>query len=452
MSEQQRVSAARAGTGVRGAKPPGKGTRTIMVDHLARIEGHAGITVTLDEDRVERVQFDVFEGIRLFEGLVKNRPVIEIAGIVSRICAICSHGHAITALLALEQALGIDASAQTKRLRELAFHGAAIESHALHVFCLALPDFLRRPSVIDLAADAPETVALALRLKRLGNTIQEVVGGRAVHPVNYAIGGFGRLPGHDELLRLQADLTGGLDDCARAVEALAGVTVPAFADAPVRCAALVPDNGSYFFGDRISLDGGTIPVDDYRTLTNERAVPHSTARHSMADGRPYMVGALPRLTLNGAAITGGARDAWSVLGPAVPSGNVVTNSIAQAVELAFSVEQALVIVDRLLTEGLTPEPRRQYDPRPGRGTAAAEVPRGVLFHSYEIGTDGRIAAADVITPTAQNCAHLEEQIRAAVGAMANAPDDELQRALEIIVRAYDPCVSCSVHVIRTRRT
>jgi sulfhydrogenase subunit alpha len=427
-------------------------TRTIVVDHLARIEGHAGITVTLDEDRVEQVQFDVFEGIRLFEGLVKNRPVVEIAGIVSRICAICSHGHAITALLALEQALAIEVSPQTKRLRELAFHGAAIESHALHVFCLALPDFLRRPSVIDLAADAPETVALALRLKRLGNTIQEVVGGRAVHPVNYAIGGFGRLPGNDELLRLQADLAAGLDDCARAVEALAGVTVPAFADTPLRCAALVPDDGSYFFGDRIALDGGTIPVDDYRTLTNERAVPHSTARHSLADNRPYMVGALPRLTLNGDRINGLARGAWGALGPAIPSRNVVANSIAQAIELAFSVEQAHAIVDRLLTEGLTPEPRRTYDPRPAQGTAAAEVPRGILFHSYEIGADGRIAAADVITPTAQNCAHLEEQIHAAVRAMADAPDDELQRALEIIARAYDPCVSCSVHVIRTGRT
>jgi sulfhydrogenase subunit alpha len=304
-------------------------TRTIVVDHLARIEGHAGITVTIDGDRVEDVQFDVFEGIRLFEGLVRHRPVVEIAGIVSRICAICSHGHAITALQALERAMGIEVSRQTWRLRELAFHGAAIESHALHVFCLALPDFLHRASVIELAADAPETVAMALRLKRLGNTIQEVVGGRAVHPVNYAIGGFGRLPSTDELLRLQADLIAGLADCERAAGALSGVTVPAFVDEPLHCAALGLRPGSYFFGDEIRMeDGVTFPVEQYRAFTNERAVPHSTAKHSLADGRPYMVGALPRLALNGDHIAGRAREAWATLGPAVPSGNVVANSLA----------------------------------------------------------------------------------------------------------------------------
>jgi sulfhydrogenase subunit alpha len=428
-------------------------TRTIMVEHLARIEGHAGITVTLDGDQVEQVQFDVFEGIRLFEGLVRGRPVVEIAGIVSRICAICSHGHAITALQALEQALGLEVSPQTERLRELAFHGAAIESHALHVFCLALPDFVHRASVIELAADAPDTVALALRLKRLGNTIQEVVGGRAVHPVSYALGGFARVPTVDEMLRLRAEILAGLDDCARAVDVLARVRVPAFADGLIYCAALVPRAGSYFFGDDIHLSDGTIvPVGQYRTLTNERAVPHSTARHSLFDGRPYMLGSLARLTLNGDRITGRARDAWAALGPVVPSQNVVMNSIAQVVELAFSTEEALRIVEALLGGDLRAEPRRRYEARAGRGTAAAEVPRGILFHSYDIDADGRVAAADVITPTAQNCAHLEAQVRAAVRALAGAPDDELQRALAIIARAYDPCVSCSVHVIRARRS
>lgn len=428
-------------------------TRTIVVDHLARIEGHAGITVAIDGDRVDTVRFDILEGIRLFEGLVRGRPIVEVAGIVSRICAICSHGHAITALLALERALNVEVSRQTERLRELAFHGAAIESHALHVFCLALPDLLRHASVIELAAESPETVAMALRLKKLGNTIQEVVGGRAVHPVNYAIGGFGRLPGASELARLRDDLIAGLDDCDRAIKAAGGIDVPVFATEPIRCAALEPRGDSYFFGDTIRLsDGATIPVDAYRTLTNERAVPHSTAKHSLAGGRPYMVGALPRLTLNGERITGRARQVWSVLGPAVPCTNVVANDFAQLVELVFSVEQALGIVEDMLQAGLTPEPRQRPPVRAGRGAAASEVPRGILFHRYEIDQSGIVTAADVITPTAQNCAHVEEQFRAAVSREPGAPDDDLRHRLEIIARAYDPCVSCSVHVIRTRRT
>jgi sulfhydrogenase subunit alpha len=427
-------------------------TRAIVVDHLARIEGHAGITVEIDGDRVEQVRFDIFEGLRLFEGLVRGRPVVEVAGIVSRICAICSGGHAITALEALERAMGIEVSRQTERLRELAFHGANIESHALHVFCLALPDLLNRASVIELSADAPETVAMALRLKKLGNTIQEVIGGRAVHPVNFAIGGFAKVPSHDELARLRDELTAGLADCERAVEAVAGVAVPAYADDPIRCAAIVPRDGSYFFGDSIRLsDGRTIPVASYRQLTNERAVAHSTARHSLADGAPYMVGALPRLTLNGNLVRGRARVAWTMLGPTVPCRNVVMNDIAQLVELVFSVEQALHIVEELLERGLTAEPRRRYEARAGRGAAATEVPRGLLFHSYEIDAGGRIAAADVITPTAQNCAHVEEQFRAAVRREPHAADADLRHRLEIIARAYDPCVSCSVHVIRTGR-
>ena len=427
-------------------------TRTIVVEHLARIEGHAGIHVTLDAGQVESVRFDVFEGARLFEGLVRGRPVGEVAGIVSRVCAICSGNHAITALLALERAMSIPVSAQTRRLRELAFHGAAIESHALHVFCLALPDLLGRSSVIELSAIAPQAVAMALRLKKLGNTIQEVVGGRAVHPVNHALGGFGRLPSLDDLLRLRRDLTEGLEDAAQAIEVLRGVEIPALSASPIRCAALDPDDDSWFFGASIRLgDEAVIPVNEYRTLTNERTIPHSTAKHSLAGGRPYMVGALARLTLNGGRVHGRARDAWTTLGPTMPCGNVIMNDLAQVVELVLSIEQGLAIVETLLASGLKPERPPRFEARGGHGVAASEVPRGILFHRYEVDASGRIAGADVITPTAQNCAHVEEQFRLAVAARPGAGDDELRRTLEIIARAYDPCVSCSVHVIRRDR-
>jgi sulfhydrogenase subunit alpha len=426
-------------------------TRTIVVDHLARIEGHAGITVTIDGDRVNQVQFDIFEGIRLFEGLVRGRPVVEVAGIVSRICAICSGGHAITALQAIERAMQVEVSPQTERLRELAFHGAAIESHALHVFCLALPDFLQKASVIELAGVAPDAVAMALRLKKLGNTIQEVVGGRAVHPVNYAIGGFCKVPAPEDLRRLRAALMSGLADCESAVNLLRSIQVPAVSSDPIRCAAIVPHDHSYFFGTDVRLSDDTvIPVDEYRTLTNERAVPHSTAKHSLAADRPYMVGALARLALNGDRITGRARDAWVLLGPALPCRNVIMNDVAQLVELVFSVEQALHIVETLLTDGLIAEPRRRIEPKAGRGAAASEVPRGILFHSYEIDRDGRVAAADVITPTAQNLANLEDQLRAAVRDAGDADDETLRHRLEMVARAYDPCVSCSVHAVEVQ--
>lgn len=423
-------------------------TRSIVVDHLARIEGHAGITVELDGHEIKDIRFDIFEGIRLFEGLVRGRTVTEIPGIVSRICAICSHGHAITALHALERALDVTVSPQTMRLRELAFHGSAIESHALHVFCLALPDFLERASVIELAAADPDLVATALHLKKLGNRIEEVVGGRAVHPVNYIIGGFGRLPSVADLIQLRGELEQGVKECAAAANVLRAIEIPAFADDPIRFAALAPVSGSYFFGDTVHTDEGRlVPVEEYRSLTDERSVPHSTARHSAAE-RPYMVGALARLALNGNRVGGIAREIWTALGPPAPFRNVVMNDIAQVVELAFSIEQSLEIVDSLLARGVVPEVPAAYTVRAGRATAATEVPRGTLFHAYEIDAGGRIVSADVITPTAQNCAHLEAQIRATVQNATDTSDAGLRHRLEIVARAYDPCVSCSVHAVR----
>lgn len=423
--------------------------RTIVVEHLGRIEGHAGITVVLGGSRIERVEFDVDEGIRLFEGLLRGRHFTDVPALVSRICAICSHGHAITASDAIERALGVVVSPQTRALRDLAFQGGTIESHALHVFCLALPDFLGHASVLSLAGVNPGAVALALKLKKLGNTIQEVVGGRAVHPVNYVIGGFGRLPSIDELVRLREALEAARADCDGALALVRTVPVPDFVSEPIRCAALVPEDEAFFFGRRVRLsDGAEVPVDNYRALTNERAVGHSHAKHSFHDGRSFMVGALARLTVNGDRIGGRAREAWNALGLQTPSTNIVANSIAQFVELVYAAEHALDLVTVMLERGLRDEPASPWEVRPGSGTAASEVPRGTLFHHYEIDAGGLIVAADVVTPTAENYGNLEDQFRATVRDGIGEPDEELRRRLEIVARAYDPCVSCSVHTIR----
>jgi sulfhydrogenase subunit alpha len=430
-------------------------TRTISIHHLARVEGHGGIQVVIDGSQVSKVEFDIFEGIRLLEGLVCGRSLEDVTGIVSRICAICSHGHSITSLQAIEDALEIEVTLQTRKLRDLAYQGANIESHALHVFVLALPDLLGYPSVISLAKAHPEAVAIALRLKKLGNTIQEVIGGRAVHPVNYVIGGFGKVPSTDDLLLLRQELMSRVADCERILEILRDVEVPDFVCAPIRCASLVPQDEAFFFGDDIELsDSGAnkrIPVREYRTLTNEYLVPHSHAKRSAHDHRSYMVGALARLTINGQRIGGMARRAWEELGLRLPATNILMNNIAQVVEMIYSLERALGLVSELLDTGVTPETPPPYHIRAGQGTAATEVPRGILFYSYELDAEGRVAAADVITPTAQNLNHIEDQMKTAVlqGAKAGASDGLLEQRLAIIARAYDPCISCSVHLARS---
>jgi sulfhydrogenase subunit alpha len=428
-------------------------TRTITVNHLARVEGHGGITVVLDGDRVQQVEFNIFEGIRLFEGLVVGRRLEDVPAIVSRICAICSHGHMITSIHALENALGLQVSPQTRVLRDLAFQGANIESHALHVFVLALPDILGLPSVIALAGINPKAVAMALRLKKLGNTIQEVTGGRAVHPVNYVVGGFGRVPTVDELVALRRDLEASLEDCKQAVDLVATLELPAFVNEPIRVAALVPQDEAFFFGDTVALSTGErIPVAGYRNLTNERVVPHSHAKHSAHRERSYMVGALARLTLHGDRLGGLAREAARQLGLELPSSNIVMNNVAQLVEMVYSVEHALELVDRLLEQGIQPEAPVPYTHHACQGAAAGEVPRGTLFHGYTLDKEGRVVAADVITPTAQNFFNAEDQIRATVRDGIGAGDDVIRHRLEIVGRAYDPCISCSVHLVRTGQT
>ena len=429
-------------------------TRTISVEHLTRVEGHGGVTVVVDGNEVSRVDFDIFEGIRLFEGLVRGRSAEDVTQIVSRICAICSTNHTVTSLHALENALGIQVTTQTRRLRDLAYQGANIESHALHVFVLDLPDLMGHSSVISLAGVIPDAVKIALRLKKLGNTIQEIIGGRAVHPVNYVIGGFGRVPSSDELLSLRPQIQQGLEDCRRALEVLRTVPIPDFVSEPIRCAAIAPEDEAFFFGNTIELlDGNVrtrIPVGDYRKFTNEHLVPHSHAKHSLYNSRTYMVGALPRLTLNGDRISGLARTAWEELNFKVPCSNIVMNNVAQVIEMVYSVEHAMHLLEELLDAGVAQESPAPYKAHACAGAAATEVPRGTLFYSYEIDSEGRIASADVITPTAQNLSNAEDQLRATVkqGLGAGASDSTIEQRLAIVARAYDPCISCSVHMVR----
>jgi sulfhydrogenase subunit alpha len=430
-------------------------SRVIRVEHLARVEGHGGITVELDGSRVGAVRFDVFEGLRLLEGLVKGRSYEDVSPIVSRICAICSVAHALTSIKATEAAFGVTPTPQTERLRELLFRGENIESHALHLFLLAAPDYLGYPSGPAMAADHPEVVALALRLKKLGNLVQEVIGGRAIHPVNAIPGGFGALPTTDDLARLRDALEQGVVDCRAAIDFLKTLPPAEFSSSDTVFAALEPAAGyGYWTGDRVVfLAGGersSVPAERLRQVVREQAVPHSHAKHSTRDGRPFMVGALARVTLFGNRLCPAAGEVARELGLELPSRNPMDNNAAQAVELVHDVEQALALVSDLLAAGLRAEEPVPVVPRAGRATVITEAPRGLLLHSYAYDEGGRIVAADVITPTAFNAASVEDHFRAVVTADPAADDAALTRKLEMVARAYDPCISCSVHLIRRR--
>jgi len=428
-------------------------SKSIVVDEVCRVEGHGGINVSLQNGKVSQVEFDIFEGSRFFEPLLRGRPYDEVASITSRICAICSFGHTLASLQATEDVFGVKVSAQTEKLRDLMIQGEMIESHALHLFCLVLPDLLGYPSAIHMAADHKEAVVMGLGLKKLGNTIREVLGGRAIHPCNAVVGGFGKLPAADALSALKQSLQRALDDAMKAVDLLSTLPVPNFTESPTVYAALDSPGGIYgYFGKEIlTSTGGRLDIHDYRKLTNERTVSHSHAKHSLFSGSPFMTGSLARLTLNEKKLKGKAREAQQKLGLRLPTNNIFANNLAQAIELVFSIERAREIIEDLIKEGMREERLPQIKLKAGKGVGAVEVPRGTLYHSYTYDDQGRIIDADIITPTAQNLANIEKDFRAAVEHLPNEPQQSMAFKLEMVARAYDPCISCSVHLIEMDR-
>ena len=430
-------------------------SRTITIPHLGRVEGHGGIFVKVVDDRVVEVNLDIHEGSRFYEKLLVGKNYLEVQGIITRVCAICSADHTVAALMALENAVGITETERVRRLRGLLLLGAAIESHALHVFALALPDYLGFESVIAMAERFPDEVTSALQLKQLGNRVQNLIGGRPVHPINTIVGGFGKLPTHPQLAELRDELAGAVDSAMRFVDLAATLEVPTWSLNSTVFMALRPDDPAYRFrGATICTSRGEeFPAASYREVVREYTVEHSHAKHAaLASGETYMVGALARMWLLADRLRGRAREAFERLFPAGFQPNILLNNWAQLVEIVHCLERGVTLCDELMGMPEIAREATDYEVRAGCGTAAVEVPRGILFHEYEIDDLGRVVAANVVTPTAQNLANVERDLRAAAESLlpTGPPggDAELQRDLEMVVRAYDPCISCSVHVVR----
>jgi len=420
----------------------------INVHHLTRVEGHGNIVVDVRDGKLERCELQIVETPRFFEAMLRERPYHQASHITSRICGICAVGHATASLRASERALKVELSEQTVLLRKLAFHGEMLDSHVLHTYMLIAPDFLGVGSVIPLASSHPEVVMRALRMKKLAGDLCQVIVGRHTHPIAMTVGGFTHYPTRQELEALRERFEAAIPDVDATVELFGTLPWPAFERETEFVALVQPDEYGFIDGVIGSTDGYQLPVDEYRKVTNERLNPHSTAKHAAFNRESYMVGALARYNLKHEQLHPRAKAAAAHLCLSAPCYRPYMNSAAQVVEIVHCIDDAILLIDQLLERGVVWEDPAPVTLQPGaRGVGACDVPRGILFHEYQIGENGLIEEANCIIPTGQNLANMELDMRALVPTILHETEDEIRLKLEMLIRAYDPCISCSTHFL-----
>ncbi|MFB0564364.1 MAG: nickel-dependent hydrogenase large subunit [Candidatus Aminicenantaceae bacterium] len=425
--------------------------KKISIDHLARVEGKGGVYATLDGKAVTDVKVKIFEGPRLVERLTLGKTPEENVNIVPRICAICSVSHKYASIRAMENALVVKVPSKVSLFRELMHLGEMIESHSLHVYYLALPDYVGFPNAIALASKFDFEVKIALEMKEFGNHIMMTASGRYIHGENPVIGGFGRFPSKDELIWIKSRAIQFMPFVLKTVNLFCELDYPDCPEDDTVYACCNPAKNKYgFAGDQIILSTGEIiHKDDYRNLTNEFIVSHSYAKHSRYNGKPYSVGALARVNNLGERLKGQAGKMYKKYFNPRWKRNPLFNNAAQALEILYAFERIPKIVDEMLK---LPNPSiGKYTAKEGKGVGIVEAPRGLLIHCYEI-SDGLVSYSDIITPTAQNTEDIERYCYIAAQKLLDRDEDEkIRDRMDLVVRAFDPCFSCSVHMAEVKK-
>jgi sulfhydrogenase subunit alpha len=427
--------------------------RDISVEALARVEGEGAMRVRIRDDHVEHVALEIYEPPRFFEALLVGRGYTEPPDLTARICGICPVAYQLSAINAIEDACGVEPPPMIRLLRRLLYCGEWIESHVLHVFLLHAPDFLGYQSAIDMAADHHALVEQGLRLRKLGNTLLEVIGGRAIHPINVRVGGFHRAPRVATLQALRPELEWARDAAIATVRAVAGFDFPDLEQHHVYV-ALRPDVGwgpdaapgyPLETGRVVASDGLDIAVQEWPRWFREEHVPHSTALHGrMVTGATYAVGPQARFALNADRLHAPAAEVAAEVGLVAPERNPFRSILVRAVETVEAIDEALRLIDAY------EEPERSAVTVPaveGVGHGATEAPRGILYHRYAISAAGLVTAATIVPPTAQNQPAMEADLAGFVQRHLDLDDEALRWRSEQAIRNYDPCISCSTHFL-----
>jgi len=422
--------------------------RAIKVKYLARVEGEGALNIRIKDEAVSRVELRIFEPPRFFEAFLKGRNFTEAPDITCRICGICPVAYQMSAVHAMEQALGVTVDGPIRALRRLLYCGEWIESHGLHIFMLHAPDFLGYQDAIQMAQDHPDTVKMGLQLKKVGNEIVSTLGGREIHPINVRVGGFYKVPHKKDLMPLAEKLKWAREAAVKAVRWVGGFTFPEFERDYEFVALRHGQEYPFNEGWVVSNKGLDIPVQDYEGHFVEEHVAYSHALHSTLKARgAYFAGPLARYNLNFDRLTPLAQEAAREAGLGPVCRNPFQSIIVRAVETLYAVEEALAIIEAYEK----PErPAVPVSPRAAVGCAATEAPRGLLYHRYRLDAAGVIQEAKIVPPTSQNQKIIEDDLYHFVASRLALPEEQLTWQCEQMVRNYDPCISCATHFLKVK--
>ncbi len=427
---------------------------SIKVDGLTRVEGHGNIVVNIKKGRVEELRLEIIESPRFFEVMLKGRHYSEAHHIMSRICGICAVSHTSASVKAVEDAMGIRISRQTRLLRELALCGETIQSHILHLYFMVLPDLLGQGSLLPLLESDPKTAKVGLSIKKTAGEICRVIGGRLVHPIAIIPGGMAHLPKIKELKTLRKDLKASFGQLDQALELFSGFSIPDFPESNDKLTAKkefislrTTRDYPIYHGEPYSSLSGPLTIKRYSRKIIETTIKHSTAKHARTKRGSFMVGALARINNNHRRLLPKARAAVKKADFTVPSTNPFLNNTAQLIECFHLTERTIKLIDQITEKGITRESPKKPT-KYGRGTGIVEAPRGILYHRYTISRTGKIISANCMIPTAKNLGQIEKDLRAYVPTIIDLKKEEIRARIEQMVRAFDPCISCSSHIMK----
>jgi coenzyme F420-reducing hydrogenase alpha subunit len=418
---------------------------SILQDFIAKIEGHGRLRVNWAQNKV---QLEVEEGERLFEGMVCGRPATDLYWITPRICGVCPIAHNLAAIKAVEDALDIKVSWQTTLLRRLLLCAQIIQSHVLHLYFLALPDYLGLDSGTELLKTHPRYFADAQELKRISDLIADIVGGRGIHPTTTTAGGFHKVPTFSQLKKLKKEVQKAKEAASGTLNLFSSLNYPEIKHELLFLSQIDGKNYNTYASQFISSNKGLkVKIESYKKTIEERIKTYSTAKFGYHQGKGIMVGALARLAIQADLLIGEAKDFYHHQKPDFE--NPYENNLAQAIEVLYFATEAQNLVEEILEKGIdsaaTNLPTNLKPKKKSRGIGAIEAPRGGLYYEIEVDTNGLVTEANIITPTVQNLSSIEESAQAVLDQTQGLKKERRQELLEMLVRAYDPCITCSVH-------